>query len=134
MGQISVNMRQLDLNVERMFENADAFFLSLKLPSNEMSYKHPNAILEKPEGTMTTCNSVAWDFCKNNDFRVTMCASLTFEDYKTVHRVLGYAQYYQQYTSKPYLFKDAANPAFFEAIGNVIALAFANPEHLKNVS
>lgn len=127
-------MYRLGYNVRRMFENANSFFLSMQLKTNEMSFTNPDAIIEKPIGRIATCEPSAWDFCKNNEYRISMCASVNFEDFKMAHRLLGHVQYYQQYKDQPFLFQQAANPAIFQAIGGVFDLAVSNPIHLSNVS
>ena len=51
----------------------------------------------------------------------------------TVHHELGHIQYYMQYKDLPVPFRDGANGAFHEAIGEVISQSVATPKHLDKV-
>uniref|UniRef100_A0A1B0D1L8 Angiotensin-converting enzyme n=1 Tax=Phlebotomus papatasi TaxID=29031 RepID=A0A1B0D1L8_PHLPP len=87
----------------KMFEASNEFFMSLGLPSNEMSYTG-QSIIEKPTDRVITCHASAWDFLDGEDFR-----------------------------DQPIVFRGGANPGFHEAVGDLIALSVATPTHLQKI-
>lgn len=133
LGGVTEAMRTKSYTVPQMFQEADHFFQSMGLPEQSMSYG-PKAIVTEPTDRSFTCHASAWDFCKNNDYRIKMCTALNFEDFVTVHHEMGHIQYYIQYAHQPLQLRGGANPAFHEAVGDVIALSFSNPKYLHKVS
>ncbi|XP_067952220.1 angiotensin-converting enzyme-like [Watersipora subatra] len=121
------------LTVNRMFEMSDDFFASLGL--NRVTDEFwANSMLEKPtDGRDVVCHASAWDFNDGKDFRIKQCTRRNMEDFVTVHHEMGHIQYYMQYAHLPISFRGGANPGFHEAVGDVLALSVATPEHLKKV-
>ncbi|XP_069675481.1 angiotensin-converting enzyme-like isoform X2 [Periplaneta americana] len=118
----------------RMFETSDAFYQSLGLPENSMSYNRSEAMIEKPtDGRVVVCHASAWDFCDRKDFRIKMCTKVNMEDFVTIHHEMGHIQYYIQYKNQPYALRSGANPGFHEAVGDTIALSVSTPQHLEKV-
>lgn len=132
LGGVTESMRSKGYTVTQMFEEADRFFQGMGMPEQSMSYG-PKAILTEPGDRSFTCHASAWDFCKDNDYRIKMCTALNYEDFVTVHHEMGHIQYYIQYNGQPLQLRGGANPAFHEAVGDVIALSFSNPKYLKKV-
>ena len=58
-----------------------------------------------------------------------MCIDPTEEDFSTIHHELGHNFYQRAYKEQPFIFRDSANQAFHEAIGDTIALS-VTPEYL----
>ena len=54
------------------------------------------------------------------------------EDFSVVHHELGHNYYQMAYAFQPFLFRDSANDAFHEAIGDTIALS-VTPPYLKQL-
>lgn len=133
LGKVTENMEKQNYTVLRMFEEADDFFQSMGLGENSMSYDTTKAIIENPTDRTIACHASAWDFCKDNDFRIKMCTKITYEDFITVHHEMGHIQYYIQYAHQDLQLRGGANPAFHEAIGDTIALSFATPKHLHSI-
>jgi peptidyl-dipeptidase A len=67
---VDVTQKMVDLNWNalRMFEESDKFYMSMGLPSSNMSFSE-DAMIEKPEGRNVACHASAWDFCDGEDFR-----------------------------------------------------------------
>lgn len=133
LGKVTQNMIDGGYSVMQMFEEADEFFKGMGLPENSMSYDLTKAIIEDPIDPAIVCHASAWDLCKDNDFRIKMCATVGMEDFKTVHHEMGHIQYYTQYSNQPLQLRNGANPAFHEAVGDALVLSFANPKHLSKV-
>lgn len=62
-----------------------------------------------------------------------MCSTVTADDFNTIHHELGHVQYYIQYQNLSIFFKQGANPAFHEALGDAISLSVYTPEHLFKI-
>ena len=118
---------------KKMFEMAEEFFLSLKMPEMPESF-WKKSILEKPNDSREMiCHASAWDFAINNDVRIKQCTRVTMESLITVHHEMGHVEYYLHYNKQPLAFRGGANPGFHEAIGDVIALSVSTPKHLQRV-
>ncbi len=55
------------------------------------------------------------------------------DDFQTVHHEMGHIQYFMQYSKQPALFRQGANAAFHEAIGDTISLSVMSMSHLKTI-
>src|SRR6185503_17409432 len=78
------------------------------------------------------CHASAWDIDFEKDVRLKMCVQINEEDFSVVHHELGHNYYQMAYSTKPFLFRDSANDAFHEAIGDTIALS-RTPPYLKQL-
>ncbi|XP_075706998.1 angiotensin-converting enzyme 2 [Rhinoderma darwinii] len=118
--------------VERLFKEAEKFFVSVNLfPLNKNFWN--NSMLEEPnDGRKAVCHPTAWDLGMN-DFRIKMCTKINMEDFLTVHHELGHIQYDMAYHHLPMLLRDGANEGFHEAVGEIMSLSAATPKHLKSL-
>ena len=130
-NQVVENLQ--NYTIHEMFELADKFFTSMGLPTNNMSFDASRAMIERPENRDVVCHASAWDFCDGVDYRIKMCTKKTKEDLITIHHEMGHIQYFIQYNKQPLQLRGGAHPGFHEAIGDVIALSFDTPKHLKKV-
>ena len=62
-----------------------------------------------------------------------MCTSINSENFYTIHHEMGHIEYFMAYSSQPTIFKNGANSAFHEAIGDTIGLSVMTPKHLTRV-
>lgn len=103
----------------RIFQKAEEFFTSLGMPPMSPEFWR-NSILQQPnESTSKKCTASAWDFCNNIDFRIKQCTQISVEDFINTHHEMTHIQYYMQYSSQPFVYRDSPNPAFHEAIGEL---------------
>nr|CAD7423605.1 unnamed protein product [Timema monikensis] len=110
---VTAALIQQNYTVLRMFETSDAFYQSLGLPSNSMSYDETRAMLVRPvDGREVVCHASAWDFCDGADFRIKMCTQINMEDFVTIHHEMGHIQYYIQYKDQPDTLRSGANPGY----------------------
>jgi peptidyl-dipeptidase A len=86
----------------------------------------------KPADHDVVCHASAWDIDYEKDVRLKMCININEEDFSTVHHELGHNYYQMAYDKQPFLFRDSANDAFHEAIGDTIALS-VTPPYLKQL-
>jgi len=59
-----------------------------------------------------------------------MCAQLNHDHFVTAHHELGHLYYAMLYWDLPMEFREGANPAFHEAVGDTLALSVQVPKHL----
>ncbi|XP_021364008.1 angiotensin-converting enzyme-like [Mizuhopecten yessoensis] len=118
--------------VEKMYTITEEFFTSLGLPKLRDSF-WKNSMLERPNNREVSCHGSAWDFLKNYDYRIKMCTDITMVDLYTVHHEMGHIYYQMAYENLSMPFRDGANPAFHEAIGDTIALSVVTPTHLHKI-
>ncbi|XP_065220101.1 angiotensin-converting enzyme-like isoform X2 [Planococcus citri] len=116
----------------RMFQLADEFFQSINLTAMPDTFWE-RSVLEKPNDRDIVCHASAWDFYDAEDFRIKQCTEVTAEDLNTAHHEMGHIQYYLQYRSQPFVYREGANPGFHEAIGDVIALSVSTPKHMNKI-
>lgn len=84
----TAKMHALKFDAMKMFETSDAFYQSLGLPSNKMSYTG-DAVIVKPTNRTIQCHASAWDFCDGEDFRIKMCTNINEEDLIVIHHEMG---------------------------------------------
>ncbi|XP_042865638.1 angiotensin-converting enzyme-like [Penaeus japonicus] len=116
-----------------IFRLSEAFFISLGLEPMPSTFWQ-KSLLIKPTDRDVICHASAWDFCNGIDYRIKQCTQITMEDTITAHHEMGHIQYDLQYRNQPFIFRDGANPAFHEAVGDVLALSAATPSHLQEVN
>ncbi len=87
------------------------------------------SLFTKPADRDVVCHASAWDIDTLEDLRIKMCIDPTEEDFATIHHELGHNIYQRAYKAQPFIFRDSANQAFHEAIGDTIALS-VTPEYL----
>jgi peptidyl-dipeptidase A len=90
------------------------------------------SLFTKPADRDVVCHASAWDIDAADDLRIKMCIDPTEEDFTTIHHELGHNVYQRAYKEQPVLFRDSANQAFHEAIGDTIALS-VTPEYLVRI-
>eukprot|EP00057_Strongylocentrotus_purpuratus_P015031 XP_011669505.1 PREDICTED: angiotensin-converting enzyme-like [Strongylocentrotus purpuratus] len=130
---VSDEMVRQNYTVDRIARMADEFFSSMGLfPVNDAFWE--NSMLERPDdGRDVVCHASAWDFYNRVDFRIKMCTEVNMEYFLILHHELGHIQYDMNYKHQPVSFRDGANIAFQEAIGEVMSQSVATPKHLKEV-
>ena len=116
---------------KQMVRYGESFFTSLgfyRLPSTFWE----RSLFSKPVDHDVVCHASAWDIDYEKDVRLKMCVQINEEDFTTVHHELGHNYYQMAYAHQPFLFRDSANDAFHEAIGDTIALS-VTPPYLKQI-
>lgn len=118
---------------ERLFKEAEKFFESVDLYTMFDNF-WTNSMLTKPtDGRNVVCHPTAWDMGNRKDFRIKMCTKVNMDDFLTVHHEMGHNQYQMAYRNLSYLLRDGANEGFHEAVGEIMSLSAATPEHLKSL-
>jgi peptidyl-dipeptidase A len=114
-----------------MVKIGERFYTSLGLaPLPETFWK--NSLFVKPADRDVVCHASAWDVDYMDDLRIKMCIDPTAEDFFTIHHELGHNYYQRAYKEQRPVYRDSANEAFHEAIGDTIALS-VTPEYLVKI-
>jgi peptidyl-dipeptidase A len=109
----------------------DRFFVSLGFPAMPPTFWE-RSLFTKPQDRDVVCHASAWDVDQDEDLRIKMCIEITGEDFTTIHHELGHNIYQRAYRRQPMVYRDSANDAFHEAIGDAIALS-VTPDYLVKV-
>lgn len=55
------------------------------------------------------------------------------DSFETVHHEMGHIEYFMAYQDQPTVYRQGANSAFHEAVGDTISLSVRSKEHLKTI-
>ncbi|XP_077625771.1 angiotensin-converting enzyme 2 isoform X2 [Crocuta crocuta] len=116
----------------RIFREAEKFFVSVGLPNMTQGFWENSMLTEPGDNRKVVCHPTAWDLGKG-DFRIKMCTKVTMDDFLTAHHEMGHIQYDMAYNAQPFLLKNGANEGFHEAVGEIMSLSAATPNHLKTI-
>lgn len=116
----------------RIFREAEKFFVSVGLPNMTEGFWKNSMLTEPGDGRKVVCHPTAWDLGKG-DFRIKMCTKVTMDNFLTAHHEMGHIQYDMAYAGQPFLLRNGANEGFHEAVGEIMSLSAATPEHLKSL-
>jgi peptidyl-dipeptidase A len=114
-----------------MMKMGERFYTSLGLAPLPKTFWE-RSLLVKPADRDVVCHASAWDLDYAEDVRIKMCVDPTEEDFSTIHHELGHNYYQRAYKDLPVIFRDSANQAFHEAIGDTVALS-VTPEYLVKI-
>jgi peptidyl-dipeptidase A len=115
----------------QMTQIGERFYTSLGLAPLPKTFWE-RSLFTKPADRDVVCHASAWSIDLAEDVRIKMCIDPTAEDFQTIHHELGHNYYQRAYKDHPVLFRDSANQAFHEAIGDTVALSLT-PEYLVRI-
>ena len=118
-------------DAKQMVRYGEGFFTSLGFEQLPPTFWE-RSLFSKPVDHDVVCHASAWDIDYEKDVRLKMCININEEDFSVVHHELGHNYYQMAYAGQPFLFRDSANDAFHEAIGDTIALS-VTPPYLKQL-
>jgi peptidyl-dipeptidase A len=124
-------LKSRNTDAKQMVRYGESFFTSLGFDALPSTFWERSLFL-KPADREVVCHASAWDIDFEKDVRLKMCIQINEEDFSTVHHELGHNYYQMAYSPKPYLFRESANDAFHEAIGDTVALS-VTPPYLKQL-
>ena len=117
---------------KQLVRYGESFFTSLGFEPLPQTFWE-RSLFVKPQDHDVVCHASAWDIDFEKDVRLKMCIEVNEEDFTTVHHELGHNYYQMAYAGQPFLYRDSANDAFHEAIGDTIALSVTSP-YLKQIN
>jgi len=124
-------LKARNTDAKQMVRYGEGFFTSLGFDQLPPTFWE-RSLFVKPADHEVVCHASAWDIDYEKDVRLKMCVNINEEDFSVVHHELGHNYYQMAYANQPFLFRDSANDAFHEAIGDTIALS-VTPPYLKQL-
>jgi peptidyl-dipeptidase A len=124
-------LKSRNTDPKQMVRYGESFFTSVGFEPLPQSF-WDRSLFTKPADREVVCHASAWDVDFEKDVRLKMCIQINEEDFTVVHHELGHNYYQMAYAKQPFLFRDSANDAFHEAIGDTIALS-VTPAYLKQI-
>jgi peptidyl-dipeptidase A len=128
---LTQTLKAKNTDAKQMVRYGEGFFTSLGFEALPQTF-WDRSLFVKPADHDVVCHASAWDIDFEKDVRLKMCVNINEEDFSTVHHELGHNYYQMAYDGQPFLFRDSANDAFHEAIGDTIALS-VTPPYLKQL-
>jgi peptidyl-dipeptidase A len=128
---ITATLQQKGADEIQMVRFGEHFFTSLGFEPLPKTFWQ-RSIFKKPADRDMVSQASAWCIDNQQDLRIRMCIGINEEDFRVIHHELGHLMYYRAYRNQPTLFKEGANDAFHEAIGDTIALSIT-PAYLKDI-
>ncbi|XP_012887573.1 PREDICTED: angiotensin-converting enzyme 2 isoform X2 [Dipodomys ordii] len=125
-------MVQQAWDADRIFKEAEKFFVSVGLPKMTQGFWENSMLTEPGDNRKVVCHPTAWDLGKG-DFRIKMCTKVTMDNFLTAHHEMGHIQYDMAYATQPFLLRNGANEGFHEAVGEIMSLSAVTPKHLKSI-
>ena len=124
-------LKSRNTDAKQMVRYGESFFTSLGFEALPQTFWE-RSMLVKPPDREVVCHASAWHIDFERDVRLKMCIQTNEEEFTVVHHELGHTYYQLAYAGKPFLFRDSANDAFHEAIGDTVALSVTSP-YLKQI-
>jgi peptidyl-dipeptidase A len=124
-------LKSRNTDAKQMVRYGESFFTSVGFDSLPQTFWE-RSMFTKPQDRDVVCHASAWDIDFEKDVRLKMCINPTEEDFTVVHHELGHNYYQMAYATQPFLYRESANDAFHEAIGDTIALS-VTPSYLKQI-
>ena len=124
-------LKSKNTDERQMVRYGEQFFTSVGFEPLPKTFWE-RSLFAKPSDREVVCHASAWDIDYEKDVRLKMCIQVNEEDFSVVHHELGHNFYQMAYAGRPFLFRESANDAFHEAIGDTIALS-VTPPYLKQL-
>lgn len=119
-------------DTEKVLKLAEDFYVSLNMSElPELFWNH--SVFQKPKDGEMSCVEKAYDI-EPDDPRIKTCVRITREGLRQAHRDIGRIEYFLQFGDLPQVYRNWANEAFGEAVGNSIALSFMSLRHAKSIN
>lgn len=128
---LTQTLKSRNTDARGMVRYGESFFTSLGFEQLPGTFWE-RSLFTEPQDREVVCHASAWDVDFEKDVRLKMCIEINEEDFSVVHHELGHNYYQMAYAKQPFLYRDSANDAFHEAIGDTIALS-VTPPYLKQI-
>lgn len=115
-----------------LFDAVDEFHQSLGFESARDSYHDI-----KENMTTGNCLPSSHDMCDGENYKIKWCGERVTDvvvGLSRAARLLGHVQYFKHYKNLSPLYRDGPNPAFHDAISDIVAVQLTSPEHLKRLN
>ncbi|XP_037786493.1 angiotensin-converting enzyme-like [Penaeus monodon] len=113
--------------VRGMVKEGEKFFLGLGFPPLSKKFWSESILGDSEAPSNTTCHPRSLDMFSQDDYRMIMCNMQGEEGQAVAYHELGHIYYFQSYSHQPTIFRDGANSAFHETIGDTVQLSAMTP-------
>ncbi len=127
-------LKTKDYSPQEMVRSAEDFYVSLGMERLPDTFWE-RSMFSEPDDRDVVCHASAWDIDADDDLRIKMCITQTYDKLRTIYHELGHNYYQRAYNQQPMLFREGAQGAhdgFHEAIGDTITLSMT-PEYLAEI-
>ena len=131
---VDSTLKSKDYSPQEMVRSAEDFYVSLGMERLPDTFWE-RSMFSEPDDRDVVCHASAWDIDADNDLRIKMCITQTYDKLRTIYHELGHNYYQRAYNQQPMLFREGAQGAhdgFHEAVGDTITLSMT-PEYLAEV-
>ncbi|XP_068623977.1 angiotensin-converting enzyme-like isoform X2 [Battus philenor] len=120
------------IHARDLFDAVDEFHQSLGFASAKESYQDIKETI-----TSTNCLPSSHDMCDGVNYRIKWCGENVTDvtvGLSRAARLLGHVQYFKHYRELQPLYRDGPNPAFHDAISDIVAVQLTSPAHLQTLN
>ncbi len=128
---VDSTLKTKNYSPQEMVRSAEDFYVSLGMERLPDTFWERSQF-SKPADREVVCHASAWNLDGDEDLRIKMCITQTYDELRTIYHELGHNYYQRAYNQQPMLFRDGANGGFHEAIGDAVTLSMT-PEYLAEV-
>nr|XP_027208712.1 angiotensin-converting enzyme-like [Penaeus vannamei] len=119
--------KESEKTVRDMVKEGEKFFLGLGFPPLSKKFWSESILGDSEAPGNTTCHPRSLDMFSQDDYRMIMCNIQGKEGQAVAYHELGHIYYFQSYSHQPTIFRDGANSAFHETIGDTVQLSAMTP-------
>ncbi|XP_013173794.1 PREDICTED: angiotensin-converting enzyme-like [Papilio xuthus] len=120
------------LHAKDLFDEVDKFHQSLGFASARQAYQDI-----KETATSANCLPSSHDMCDGVNYKIKWCGENLTDvsvGLSRAARLLGHVQYFKHYRQLQPLYRDGPNPAFHDAISDIVAVQLTSPAHLNTLN
>jgi len=131
---VDSTLKTKNYSPQEMVRSAEDFYVSLGMERLPDTFWE-RSMFSEPDDRDVVCHASAWDVDADDDLRIKMCITQTYDKLRTIYHELGHNYYQRAYNQQPMLFREGAQGAhdgFHEAIGDTITLSMT-PKYLAEI-
>lgn len=114
------------------FQAVDEFHQSLGFESAKETFQDVNDTAQ-----ISNCLPSSHDMCDGVNYKIKWCVDKVSDvriGLSRAARLLGHIQYFKHYRNLQPLYRDGPNPAFHDAISDIVAVQVTSPKYLQTVN
>ncbi|XP_032515650.2 angiotensin-converting enzyme-like isoform X1 [Danaus plexippus] len=120
------------VNARDLFHAVDEFHQSLGFESAQDTFQDI-----KESMSTVNCLPSSHDMCDGIHYKIKWCGEKISDvtiGLSRAARLLGHVQYFKHYRNLEPLYRDGPNPAFHDAVSDIVAVQIASPNHLSTLN
>ncbi|KAF8784678.1 Angiotensin-converting enzyme like protein [Argiope bruennichi] len=117
-----------------LIRKAEEFYTTMGLDSMKPKFWSKSMFVKPTDGRFVDCHAVSYDFALGEDYRMRVCAEVKEQSFLEAVHEMGHIQYFMAYHKLPMIYRNGANSAFHEAIGETMVYAAQSPKCLQKLN